>query len=209
VKRGQIITGRHKLAGELGLSEQQIRTALDNLLSTGEITSQPTSRFSIITISEYNLYREDATTSNQPDNQQITNPATNKQPTDNQQITTTKEGKERKEGKEEKEYTSDSQEMRLSRLLFEKMKMNNNDVLEPNFQAWAKEVDKMIRIDNRPPERIEQAIRWAQADDFEKNNIKSTSKLRKRFSDITGKMGTTGKTGKEITTPYHGEKLSF
>ena len=37
IKRGSFVTGRKKLAEELGMSEQQIRTALKHLISTGEI----------------------------------------------------------------------------------------------------------------------------------------------------------------------------
>ena len=74
IKRGQFLTGRKVLAKETGLSEQQVRTALERLKSTNEITIKSTSRYSIITLNNYNTYQDE-----QPANQ----------PTDNQRVTTT------------------------------------------------------------------------------------------------------------------------
>ena len=85
VPRGSLITGRKKLAEELNLSEQMIRTSLNNLKSTKEITIITTKKFSIITVVNYELYQQN----NQVFNQQITN----NQPTDNQQVTTIEEYK--------------------------------------------------------------------------------------------------------------------
>lgn len=76
---GQAVIGRKKMASELGFSEQQIRTALKKLESTGEITLFSTNRFTIATVENWTFYQCDEDVSNQ----QITN----KQPTDNQQIT--------------------------------------------------------------------------------------------------------------------------
>lgn len=76
---GQTVVGRKALSKELGLSEQQIRTALDKLESTGEISRKSTNRFTIITVENWGKYQANEDDSNQ----QITN----KQPTDNQQIT--------------------------------------------------------------------------------------------------------------------------
>src|SRR5690554_1243855 len=82
IQPGQLVTGRKKLAAELKLSEQQIRTSLNRLKSTNEITSKTTNRFSVITICNWGSYQSDDATS-QPAKQ----PA--KQPTINQQLTTT------------------------------------------------------------------------------------------------------------------------
>ena len=60
LKAGQFITGRKKLAEELGFSEQQIRTAIKKLESTGEITSITTNRYSIITVVNWENYQGDS-----------------------------------------------------------------------------------------------------------------------------------------------------
>lgn len=82
IPAGSFITGRRKMAQELAMTEQQVRTALSNLKSTNEITIKPYSQYSIISINNWDKFQG----INQQSNQQITN----EQPTDNQQITTTK-----------------------------------------------------------------------------------------------------------------------
>jgi hypothetical protein len=70
----------------LGLSEQQVRTALTKLKSTGEITSIATNKYTLVTIENWASYQS-------PDNlatSKTTSDSTNEQPTDNQQITTNK-----------------------------------------------------------------------------------------------------------------------
>ena len=96
MKAGQAVIGRKKMATELGFSEQQIRTALKKLESTGEITLKSTNKFTIATVENWEFYQcndegsNQQSTNNQPTiNQQITN----EQPTDNQRITTSKERK--------------------------------------------------------------------------------------------------------------------
>ncbi len=75
VQRGQRVASRAALASELGISEQSVRTALRHLESTGEITSSGTSKFTVITINNYDKY------------QSVTSTLTNAQPTPNQQPT--------------------------------------------------------------------------------------------------------------------------
>lgn len=60
LKAGQFITGRKKLAEELGFSEQQIRTAISKLESTGEISIFPTNKYSIITVTNWENYQGDS-----------------------------------------------------------------------------------------------------------------------------------------------------
>ena len=72
VKRGSFVTGRKQLSKELGLTEQEIRTAINHLKSTNEITINSTNNFSIISINNYDKY--------QSINQVLNQRATNEQP---------------------------------------------------------------------------------------------------------------------------------
>lgn len=90
IKAGEFVTSYDHLAKECGLTTQQTRTALDKLKLTGEITSKTTSRYSIITINNWDLYQAN----NTQNNKQITN---NQQTNNNKQ-----EYKEIKEYKEKK-----------------------------------------------------------------------------------------------------------
>ena len=76
---GQAVIGRKKLAKELGFTEQQVRTALKKLESTGEISLFSTNKFTIATVENWDFYQG----CDDEDNQQ----STNNQPTNNQQIT--------------------------------------------------------------------------------------------------------------------------
>ena len=103
LKAGDVLTGRTKLASETGLSEQNIRTALQHLELTKEITIDARRNCSIITILNWKEYQP----ANQPANQQVTN----SQPTGNQQVTTNK-----KDNKEEKEEKSKREKITLEKL---------------------------------------------------------------------------------------------
>jgi hypothetical protein len=102
IKRGELVTSLGNLSIETGLTIQQVRTAINKLISTNEITSEATSQFTQIRLCNYSVYQDkngfennDVNTQN---NNQITNqqqtdnkPTTNQQQTDNKRITTTKE----------------------------------------------------------------------------------------------------------------------
>lgn len=83
VKRGQILTTTSKIMEALNLSEQQTRTCIKRLKSTGEITCQSTNKYTIITICNYDRYQSEKTESNGQNNGQTNTPATDKQRTNN------------------------------------------------------------------------------------------------------------------------------
>ncbi len=94
IKRGQFITGRLSLSKDTGISQQTIRTCLDRLKSTNEITIKSTNKFSIITILKYEDYQSEQGRLTI----KSTTKLTNNQPTTNQQLTTNnKDNNEKKE----------------------------------------------------------------------------------------------------------------
>lgn len=86
IKRGQILTGRLKLSEETGLSEKSIRTALNKLKLTGEVAIETASKYSVITVCNYDKYQSQDENEG-PANRPITGPAMG------QQWATTKEVK--------------------------------------------------------------------------------------------------------------------
>ena len=58
LKRGQFITSLRKLSIETGLSERQVRTALDKLKMTNELTNDSNNQYRIITVLKYNEYQK-------------------------------------------------------------------------------------------------------------------------------------------------------
>ncbi len=93
IERGQLITGRKRLAKDLGLSEQQIRTSLLRLKATNDITIESTTKNSIITIVNYETYNP----WNEKRTSQPTNDNAEAQPKPNQSLTTLKNVEELKE----------------------------------------------------------------------------------------------------------------
>lgn len=102
IKPGQVVVGRKKLAQDLGLSERQVRTALEHLKSTNEVTIEVTNQFSIVTIENWAKYQLINNDNDQQNDQQRDQQPTNKRPATDQQPTTSKERKESKKDKKVK-----------------------------------------------------------------------------------------------------------
>lgn len=87
IKAGQFVTSLQHLAAESGLSIKQTRTALEKLKSTGEIDTQTTSQYSIITVNNWDKWQIEG------------KQKTNERQTEDKQTATIEERKECKEGK--------------------------------------------------------------------------------------------------------------
>lgn len=64
IKRGELITSLSKLSKKTGLSIQNIRTSLDHLKSTQEVTQFQHNNYTHISIKNYDIYQKDNTISN-------------------------------------------------------------------------------------------------------------------------------------------------
>ncbi len=84
IKRGQFISGLHKISEETHISIQIIRSGLAYLKSTNQITIKSSNKYSVITINNYNRYQE------------VTSKVTNQQQTSNKPATTNKNDKNEK-----------------------------------------------------------------------------------------------------------------
>lgn len=49
---------------------------------------------------------------------------------------------------------------------------------------WAREVERLLRVDGRSPPEVERVIRWCQADAFWRANILSPAKLRQKWDTL-------------------------
>lgn len=85
IKPGQFITSYEKIATDLNIGVQSVRTSIKKLNLTGELTNKTTSRYSIITVKNWNRFQET--------NKQTNNQLTNNQQSTNKQLTTTKNDK--------------------------------------------------------------------------------------------------------------------
>ena len=103
IKRGQVLTSIKSLEYELGLKPQPIRTALNKLKRTNEITIKSTNKYSLVTVLKYEEY--------QSSNKQNNNPLTVDKQSNNNQLTTTKKEEERKEFKNVEELLVNAVEL--------------------------------------------------------------------------------------------------
>lgn len=80
VPKGSLVIGRKKLAEELEITERAVRTALNHLKSTNEVTIKVTNRFSIVTIVNWAKYQGRDDENDQQNDQQNDQRVTNKRP---------------------------------------------------------------------------------------------------------------------------------
>lgn len=100
IKRGSFVTSLEKLSIETGMSVRQIRTALDKLQMTGELTSKSYSKYRIITVVNYTQYQA---CDKQVDKQSV-NLMTSKRQADDKQVTTIEEVKKERSKEVKKDY---------------------------------------------------------------------------------------------------------
>ena len=91
VPRGSFVTSLPSLCEELKLTTQNVRTAINHLKSTGEITVKTYPHYRMITINKYNEY--------QCDNRQNNSQVTGNQQATNRQLTAIEEYKNKKNNK--------------------------------------------------------------------------------------------------------------
>lgn len=89
LQAGQLITGRHALVAALGSTERKVRTALETLQKMGIIVQQTSSKFTLISIVNWDRYQSEGPAGVQQNVQQ----ASRKGPASVQQTSTIKEVK--------------------------------------------------------------------------------------------------------------------
>jgi biotin operon repressor len=146
IKRGQKVTSLEKLSKETGLSVRSIRTSLNKLKSTGEVTSETTSRYTLITLVNYDTYQS---CENHADKQTTSEP-TNKRQTNDKQTTTNKNNKN------EEEDTNTPTKNKIPRIeipLFSKGNYQSAFVrlTEPEIDRLVQRLERELNvIDGRP-----------------------------------------------------------
>ena len=58
IERGSVVTSIKNLSQQTKLSIQKVRTSLDKLKSTNEITIKTTNKYTVISINNYDLYQQ-------------------------------------------------------------------------------------------------------------------------------------------------------
>ncbi|NTU67987.1 MAG: hypothetical protein HGB02_03800 [Chlorobiaceae bacterium] len=180
IGRGQVLTGRVQLSRELGMSEQEIRTALDKLKATNEITIRATKKYSVITVCNYASY-QDKKDRKQPSKQPT------EQPRDNQQATTS--NNDNNDNKKRDSYESLPSNFQSSEYRDESIRFSEwwATELRPgaikdnqtNRVKWAHLWFHLRETDGRANgAEMCEAISWARGEPFWSTNFLSPMKLR-------------------------------
>lgn len=182
-KPGQFVTSLNSIAktAGIGVSIQNIRTALLRFEKYDFLTNESTNKNRLITIVNWEVYQEK--------DGQSTKKTTGSQQATNKQLTTNKNVR-MKEGKNNnnKRHKFETCDMRLAELLFSKITERNPSHKKPNLEKWANDIRLIRELDKRNEEQIEYLINWSQNNSFWQANILSPAKLRKQFDTLVAQV---------------------
>ncbi len=184
---GQFITSLKSIAEEAGkgISIQNVRTSLNKFKKYEFLTYESTKTGRLITITNWTIY--------QSNKEKVTKELTNDQQSTNKELTTNK-NERIKEGiplkKESKTFSDSDKEYKLSKYLSKCIAERLDKPLkdEKTLQSWAKEFNKMVRLDKYDYDEMLEVLQFSQTDDFWKKNILSAAKFRKQYLTLLAQM---------------------
>ena len=195
IRRGQLLTGRKKLSTDTGLTEQQIRTCLNRLVETNELSIEATNKYSLITISNYNEYQDNSGDIRKE--KKLDNINTKK----NNMLLT--EAKIEEISDDEKEHYNIA--IGFYNQIADNMKslgIASKDLEKAKLETWLRDIRLMITADNRTIEELREVVRYLKNEVPDKNgfswkqNVRSSASLRKHFEKILIKSRTEINNGK-------------
>ncbi|MCK9344431.1 MAG: hypothetical protein M0P33_11035 [Massilibacteroides sp.] len=113
-----------------------------------------------------------------------------------------------KKRKEDKNVTSsDPEAIRLASLLLERSRVYDPKIAigrdKQTINNWAKDIERLIRLDKRTPQEVEDVIMWCKSNgNFWIPNILSGKKLREKFPTLFSQMQTRGGKGQRTLNRY-------
>lgn len=202
VERGQFIFGQRKAAKETGVNERTAHRKLVLLEKLGILSRSVSHQFTVVTVNNYSRYQDNPNQADPLSDSLVSHPC----PTSVPLVSTNKNTENGKNDKKKRMvFSSDSIEYELSKLLLIEIRKNDENFLAnnpaacadgasasggeaPSLQRWTFQIDRLIRLDHRPPEEIRQVIVFAQASSFWRSNILSAQKLREKYTTLLLQM---------------------
>jgi hypothetical protein len=187
--RGQSVTSLKSWAKQFKWTIQKVRTFLKMLENDSMIEVEGLRKSTRITICNYEVYQNNQ----QADNKEITS----KQQADNKEITTNKKIKNDKKKRNNISLLSQVDESTLDHKtkkyyqvaisFYELIKSNlkelnisNSEIEKAKYKTWIEPIRLLIEKDGRTIEEFREIFQFLQKDDFWKEQIRSTAKLRKK-----------------------------
>lgn len=138
ITRGQAVIGLNALADILGLTVRNVRTALNHLKSTSEVTIKTTNKFSIVTICEFERWQGCNFDNDKQSDKQSDKQLTSDRQTTDKPLTTPKEIK-----KERKEERRNNEEESINTLLVEAELRREREDLQKTIEEQKKELEEL------------------------------------------------------------------
>ncbi|NTU50291.1 MAG: hypothetical protein HGA87_05330 [Desulfobulbaceae bacterium] len=180
IERGQVLTGLDQLSRDLRLSVQKIRTALEHLISTGEVTNRSTNKYRVITINNYASY-QDKKQARQQAGKQADEHSNNNQVTASNNDNNDNKKRDSYESLpsnfQSSEYRDES--IRFSEWWANELKPGTIKDNRTNRAKWAHVWFHLRETDGRANgAEMCEAISWARSEPFWSTNFLSPMKLR-------------------------------
>ena len=129
IDRGQLITGLSSLNRSTGISPRSLRTSLERLKSTGEITIKSTNKYSVVTIVKWDFYQNVC----QETTSKTTSKTTNERQANDKQTTTNNNVKNIKNEEEEKNLIINNNDEKIFEIL--------------NSEIWIQDISRIEGIE--------------------------------------------------------------
>lgn len=172
ISRGSFVTSLNTLSSELGITTQEIKTAIKHLVECEYITNKSTNKYRIITVLNYDEHQgviKQLTSNQQADNKQLTS----QQQTSNKQLTTIEEVKEVLEDKEsfittnkgceDEPYWLAKESEKLEQIENEKKQIYESSLLDLFEQEFARPISQreITRLSELASQFEDKLIRYA------------------------------------------------
>ena len=199
------------IAGEVGLSRDQVKRAVAKLIEYGFLLAEKHhGSLQTISYSPVIIHRADSPDGVIPSGDIALSigqdrPMTGAESPDAPSIKKVKKKREEESDVSDVDGFSDDVH-RLSELLVELVTANGHKakISEP----WLRECDRLIRLDEYSVEQVEWVMRWAcEQSTFWPANIRSMPKLREKFSTLKGQALADHARVKKLSTVEHGRSV--
>ena len=192
IKRGSFFTSLDTLSTETGLTSRQIRTSLDKLIATGEVSSSGQARGRMITIANYDSY--------QSDDKLNDSEKSGKSQAHDRLSTTNKNDKNDKNDKNINKPTPvkpkyEDCDLEFANQAFKEILKVSSDYKKPNLETWAKDVRLMREVDGKDLSEMATVWIWVRQDRFWSTNVLSISKFRDKYEQLKMKMNEVNNNG--------------
>ncbi|SFX78395.1 hypothetical protein SAMN04487866_12523 [Thermoactinomyces sp. DSM 45891] len=182
VKPGQVVTSLEKIKENCGndVSIQSIRTALLKLEKWGFLTNKSTKTGRLITLVNWEVYQSSSEEDQQSDQQTSNNPLT-----PNKNVKNEKKKDKKDYSRKQNVYDDESPYMKMAQYLQKQILSWKPNARTPDdLNKWADEFRKLVELDKRTKQEIQEVTDFATTDHFWQANILSASKLRAQFDQL-------------------------